>query len=264
MRFSTALVKELTLPEFDNYDALLEVIQGDKIDLTFPQLVSLHLHVPVTKKLQTFLPLFTPSRLRELEIFFDGFNDRLINTKMETLLIQAHSLRSLEIGAASLPKASREYLIRLLEATPSINFLRLVLMPSQGDDIVEAAAHIPNLRALSLDLDGLGGTRNEYSPGFRSLASLKAWSSYAAALAVVRAITSPNISTLHLELFHRIGGPPRSLFEAMSRMRNLKIRQLHLPLSPEPAVGGHGAGPVVSLNIYFRDHHQFPWNGDRR
>ncbi|KAG8958777.1 hypothetical protein FRC00_002299, partial [Tulasnella sp. 408] len=195
------MVKELTFPKFDNYDALLEVIQGDKIDLTFTQLISLHLHVLVAQKLQTFLPLFAPSRLRELEINFDGFNDHLINTTMETLLVQAHPLRRLEIGATSLPKASREYLIQLLGTTPSINFLHIALIPSQGDEIVEAAAHIPNLRALSLDHDGQSGTRNEYSPGFRSLASLKIWSSYAAALAVARAIASPNMSTLHLDLY---------------------------------------------------------------
>ncbi|KAG9023465.1 hypothetical protein FS837_005788 [Tulasnella sp. UAMH 9824] len=104
MRFRTAIVKELTFPEFENYDALLDVIQGDKIDLTFPQLVSLHLHVQVTEKIQTFLPLFTLSRLQELEIIFEGFNDRLIDTTMESVLVQAHPLRSLKSEPQAYPR----------------------------------------------------------------------------------------------------------------------------------------------------------------
>ncbi|KIO27939.1 hypothetical protein M407DRAFT_22846 [Tulasnella calospora MUT 4182] len=152
MRFRASMVKELTVPECDNYDALLEVIKRHKIDLTFPELVSLHLHIWVSKRLQTSLPLFAPSRLQELEITFDGYNDRLINATMEILLAQAHPLRSLELRTSTFPKPSQEYLMQLLATTPSINSLRLTLPTSHGEDVLQAVAHLPNLRALSLDV----------------------------------------------------------------------------------------------------------------
>ncbi|KAG9023441.1 hypothetical protein FS837_005808 [Tulasnella sp. UAMH 9824] len=102
------MAKELTFPKLDNYDAVLEVIKDHRIDLVFPELVCLHVHASVDTILQTFLPVFAPSMLPELEITFEWFNDYLIDTTMAALLAQAHPLRTLEIGATSFPKASQE------------------------------------------------------------------------------------------------------------------------------------------------------------
>ncbi|KAG9023464.1 hypothetical protein FS837_005787, partial [Tulasnella sp. UAMH 9824] len=215
------MVKELTFPRLDNYDAVLEVIQDHRIDLVFPDLVSLHVHTSVDTILQTFLPLFAPSRLQELHVTFEWFNDHLIDTTMAALLAQVHPLRTLEIGATSFPKASQESLMQLLETTPSINSLRLSLKISHGQDLVQAAAQLPNLQALNLQFNGYHITRNEYPPGFQSLISLKMWSPYIYALGVVRAITSPNISKLHLDLRGGPVGSSSSLFEAMAPMSNL-------------------------------------------
>ncbi|KAG8948446.1 hypothetical protein FRC00_008608 [Tulasnella sp. 408] len=179
------MVKELTFPKLENYDAVLDVIQDHKIDLLFPELVSLHVHASVDTILQIFLPLFAPSRLQELDITFEWFNDYSIDATMAALLAQAHPLRTLEIGATSFPKASQETLMQLLETTPSINSLRLTLMISHGQDIVQAAAQLPNLQALNLEFNGYNVTRNEYPPGFQSLISLKMWSPYIYALLVL-------------------------------------------------------------------------------
>ncbi|KAG8911222.1 hypothetical protein FRC01_005839, partial [Tulasnella sp. 417] len=99
MRYRARMIKEITFSEFDNYDDVLEVIQRFKIDLTFPELISLHFYISVVKRFQTFLPLFSTSRLQELEINFEGYNDPLVDTSMATLVAQAHPLRSLDIGA---------------------------------------------------------------------------------------------------------------------------------------------------------------------
>ncbi|KAG9024065.1 hypothetical protein FS837_005479 [Tulasnella sp. UAMH 9824] len=234
MRFRAGMVKELTVPESDNYDALLEVIKLHKIDLTFPELVSLHIHILVSKRLQTSLPLFAPSRLQELEITFEGYNDRLIDSTMKTLLAQAHPLQSLDIRTETLPKPSQEYLVQLLETTPSINSLRLTLMTSHGEDIVQAAAQLPNLRTLRLQFTGPDGTGDTYPPGFQSLISLDIVSPYAIALGVVRAITSPNISTLNMDVLDGINGPPRNLVDAMSTMSSLSAVNLTFYRSPYP------------------------------
>ncbi|KAG8948445.1 hypothetical protein FRC00_008607 [Tulasnella sp. 408] len=234
MRFRATMVKELTVPESDNYDALLEVIKLHKIDLTFPELVSLHLHILVSKRLQTSLPLFTPSRLQELEITFEGYNDRLIDTTMETLLAQAHPLRSLDIKTESLPKPSQGYLVQLLETTPSINSLHLTLMTSHGEDIVQAVAQLPDLRTLRLQFSGPDGTRDAYPPGFQSLLSLEIVSPHAIALGAVRAITSPNLSTLNMDVLGGINGPPRSLFDAMATISSLNTVNLTFYRSPHP------------------------------
>ncbi|KAG9021674.1 hypothetical protein FS837_007070, partial [Tulasnella sp. UAMH 9824] len=234
MRFRASMVKELTVPESDNYDALLEVIKLHKIDLTFPELVSLHIHILVSKRLQTSLPLFAPSRLQELEITFEGYNDRLIDSTMKTLLAQAHPLRSLDIRTETLPKPSQECLVQLLETTPSINSLRLTLMTSHGEDIVLSAVQLPNLRTLALQFTGPDGTRDTYRPGFQSLISLDIVSPYATALGVARAITSPNISTLNMDVLDGINGPRRNLFDAMASMSCLSAVNFTFYRSPYP------------------------------
>lgn len=222
MRFRASMVKELTFPSSDNYDALLEVIKRHKIDLTFPELVSLHLHVLAPKRLQTFLPLFASSKLQDLEITFEGYNERLINTALETLLIQAHPLRSLEVAATSLPETSRGHLIQIIEATPTITYLRLVLKTLHGENIVVAASRLPNLQDLSLEFMDYSGRRPEYTSGFLSLHSLETWSTFDSTLAVVRAISSPKMAVFRLHIIDEPVAPPRSLCESMATMSNLK------------------------------------------
>ncbi|KIO27956.1 hypothetical protein M407DRAFT_7056 [Tulasnella calospora MUT 4182] len=220
MRSRASMIKELTFSDLDNYDALLEVIQRHKIDLTFPELISLHLHNSVTKRFQTFLPLFAASRLQELEITFDGYNDRLINTTVEALLAQAHPLRSLQIAATSLPELSQNYVIQLLENTPSIDYLCLMVDTLDGEDIVQAAAQLPQLRELDVKLSD-DGERTEYSVGFQSLVSLDTWSLYTSALAIARAIISPNMERVRMRVLGEIIGPPGSLFQTIASMANL-------------------------------------------
>ncbi|KAG8965346.1 hypothetical protein FRC05_003291 [Tulasnella sp. 425] len=222
MRFRASMVKELTLPSSDNYDALLEVIKRHKIDLTFPELVSLHLHVLVPKRLQTFLPLFASSKLQDLEITFEGYNERLINSALAILLVQAHQLRSLEVVATSLPETSQNHLSQIIETTPTINYLRLGLKTSHGENIVVAASRLPNLQDLSLEFMDYSGIRTEYTSGFPSLLSLETWSTFASTLAVVRAISSPKMAVFRLHIIDEIVVPPRGLCESMATMSNLK------------------------------------------
>ncbi|KIO27950.1 hypothetical protein M407DRAFT_22858, partial [Tulasnella calospora MUT 4182] len=221
MRFRAGMIKELTFSEFDDYDAILEMILRQKIDLTFPELVSLHFYIAVPNRFQTFLPLFATSRLQELDISFDGSNDGLINAAMEILLVQAHPLRSLEIGATSFPDLSQNYAIRLLETTPSINYLCLTLPTSDGEDMAEVAGRLPNLQDFHLELSDGDGVRTTYSPGFGSLVSLDTWTEWTTACAIAQAITSPNIASLRVRVHDGITGPPGSLFESIATMANL-------------------------------------------
>lgn len=221
MRFRAGMIKELTFSEFDDYDAILEMIHRQKIDLTFPELVSLHFYIAVPNRFQTFLPLFATSRLQELDISFDGSNDGLINAAMETLLAQAHPLRSLEIGATSFPELSQNYAIQLLETTPSINSLCLGLPTLDGEEMVEVAGRLPNLQNLRLEFCDNDGERATYSPGFRSLVSLDAWAQYTIALAIVQAMTSPNIASLQLNILDEIIEPLGNLFDSIATMANL-------------------------------------------
>ncbi|KAG8912826.1 hypothetical protein FRC00_003688 [Tulasnella sp. 408] len=221
MRFRASMVKDLTFPKDDNYDPLLDVIKRQETDLTFPELVSLHLHVSVAKRFQTFLPLFAASRLQELEITFQGYNDRLINTAMETLLAQAHPFQSLHIGATSFPKLSQHYVIQLLATTPSINSLSINLGALDGGDIVQAAGSLPDLRYISFDFRADTAARTAYSPGFQSLVTLDTSSTYAPALATVRAITSTHIEAVNMRVWSEINEQPTGLFQRIAAWTNV-------------------------------------------
>ncbi|KAG9021123.1 hypothetical protein FS837_007555 [Tulasnella sp. UAMH 9824] len=234
MRFRAGMVKELTFSEFDDYDVILEAIQRDDIDLKFPELTSLHLHVSVAEKSQTFLPIFGASRLRKLEITFQGSNEPLIDTTMETLLAQAHPLRRLEIGATSLPKRAQKYVIQILKATPSINSLSLQLELSHAEDIVEVTTSLPHLRDLVLELNGDDVMRTAYSPGFHSLVSLDIWSPYVLALAIARAITSPIIAEVSMRVPDEGFGPPSNLFEEIATKSTLTSVSLNFYHSAAP------------------------------
>ncbi|KAG8900871.1 hypothetical protein FRC00_010661 [Tulasnella sp. 408] len=222
MRSRASMIRELTFSDSDNYDPLLEVIQRHNINLTFPELISLHLYVTVTKRSQSFFPLFSASRLQKLDINFDGSNNRLVNKSMKTLLAQGHPLRRLEIGATSLPDVSQGYLTQLLETTPTIDSLCLMLETLAGEDIVQAAARLPQLRELDLKFTGRDGERTEYSPGFESLVLLDTWGPYTSALAVACAVNSPNMEEVHMSLMGEIVGPRGSLFQRIASMANLK------------------------------------------
>ncbi|KAG9042637.1 hypothetical protein FS837_010608, partial [Tulasnella sp. UAMH 9824] len=221
MRSRVNMIRELTISDLDNYDALLEVIHRHQINLTFPVLISLHLHVAVTKRSQSFLPLFSASRLQKLEISFQGSNKRLINKLMKALLAQAHPLRRLEIAATPLPKQSQGHLTQLLETTP-FDYLCLMLNTVDGEDIVQVAARLPQLRELDLKFTGGDGERAEYSPGFQSLVCLDTWGPYTSALAVACAINSPDMEKVHMILQGEITGLRASLFRVIASMANLK------------------------------------------
>ncbi|KAG8914470.1 hypothetical protein FRC01_004044 [Tulasnella sp. 417] len=139
---------------------------------------------------------------------------------METLLTQAHPLRNLEIWATSFPKPSQHYMIQLFETTPSITSLSLTFGALDGEDIVQAAARLPNLQYLSLDLRG-DPIRTAPAPGFHSLDTLDTSSKYASALAVARAITSPTITTLIMRVFGYLIEQPSDLFQSMATMTSL-------------------------------------------